>query len=227
MPFRFDGFTRIRAKLELTDKLLRNLVDVNDDAARFPRGAKLRFEFGLFYNNIIIDASQIVLPRLRVLDTSDPDSALALDSNLATVRVNGSVTQEQWDSDDPAMAHIVAEFTASQTAEGVFTTPPVDGDTDHWFILTAGAGADFIASGTVKSFDGGYNPAGGTPPAGGSAATIESIEALLNARLANFVRYVGNPAGATIELTAPSSGKTGKLGLDDEGNLIAPNQVTT
>jgi len=226
MPFRYDGFTRIRAALELTDKRLLGLVDVNGDAARFPRGARLRWEFGLFYNNEIIDASQIVLPRLRILDTSDPDSALALDSNLATVRVNGGITLAEWQTDDPDKAHIVVEFTSSQTAEGVFTTPPADPDVEHWFILTAGTGADFIASGTIKSFDGGYNPASGTPPVGGTGATVEAIQALLNATLAGFVKYKGNPAGATIELSS-DNGLLGKVGVDSEGNWMQPNQVTT
>lgn len=227
MSFRFDGYTRIRAALELTDKLLLNLTDVNGDAARFPRGAKLRCEFGLFYNGEIVDASQITAARLRVFDTSDPDSTLALDSNSATVRINGGISLDDWNSDDPAKAHIVVEFSASQTAESVFTTPPADGDVDHWFLLTAGAGADFLAAGTLKSFDGGYNPAGGTPPATGTAATVEALEALLNARLADVVRFRGNPRGATIELESGLGAYKLKVGCDDEGNVYTPNQVNT
>lgn len=226
MPYRVDGFARVRQALELSDKLLLSLTDVNGDPARFPRGAKVRFEFGLFYNNELVDASQILLPRLRILDTNDPDSALAIDSNSGTVRVKGDLTQAQWDSGDPAMAHVVCEFTASQTSEGVFTTTPADGDVDHWFILTFGVGADFLASGKVKSFDAGYTAAG-SPPPGGSAATLEAIEALLNARLLGFVKYKGNPAGSTIELQSPSTQLLGKIGLDDEGNWLTPNQVTT
>lgn len=227
MSFRYDGYTRIRAELELSDKHLPNLSDVNGDAARFPRGAKLRFEFGLFYNGVLIDASQIVAPRLRVLTDGDPDSALGMDSNGAVVRTKGDLTAEQWASADPAMAHIVIEFTAPQTAESVFGGGLADANTEHWFLLTDGVGADFIVSGILKSYDGGYNPAGGTPPATGPGADMAAIEALINAKLANVVKFQGNPAGATIELTSPTTGKKGKVGLDDEGNWIGPNQVST
>lgn len=227
MSYRIDGYARVRQAIELSDKTLPALTDVNGDPARFPRGAKVRFEFGLFYDDTIADASEITLPRLRIFDTSDPDSALALDSNSGTVRVKGDLTDTQWQSGDPAMAHIVVEFTASQTAEGVFTTAPADADTEHWFLLTYGSGGDFLACGKVRSFDAGYNPAGGTPPVSGTTATVEAIDALINAKLAGFVKYRGNPAGATIELTAPSTGLTGKVGLDDEGNWLTPNQVST
>lgn len=215
MPYRVDGFSRVRCKLELSDKVIPNLGEVSGDPARFPRGGKVRFEFGLFFNDQLVDASQIILPRLRILADGDPDSAIAMDSNSGTVRVRGDLTAEQWASDDPDMAHIVCEFTASQTAEGVFGTP-ADGDVDHWFLLTWGAGGDFLCSGKVKSFDAGFTAAG-TPPAGGSAATIEDIEALLTAMLADVVRFRGNPAGRDIQLTS-ANGKLFNIGVDDAGN---------
>lgn len=233
MSYRFDGFARVRCELELSDKVLTNINDVNGDPARFPRGAKTRFEFALFFSSQnstgLVDASQIDSPRLRIFASDDPDGSVAIDSITtgATVRLKGDLTATQWASGDPAMAHLVFEFPASQTAEGVFGGTLDDGDEEHWFLITNGSGGDFIACGKIRSFDAGYNPAGGTPPAAGNSATIEAIDALLNARLASFVKYRGNPPGATIELTAPSSGKTGKIGLDDDGNLITPNQVST
>lgn len=225
MSFRFDGYTRIRAKLDLSDKFLTSITDVNGDAAVFPRGAKLRFELGLFYADEIVDASQIALPRLRVLSTNDPDSALGMDSNSATVRVKGDLTLEQWLGNDPANAHIVIEFPAAQTAEGVFTGTLADGDSEHWFLLTDGLGADFIAAGIIKSRDGGYNPAAGTPPATGAGADIASIEALINAKLANVVHFTGNPAGATIELLSPNGLYKVKKGADNNGDELTETQV--
>ena len=216
MSYRIDGYARVRQAIELSDKLLPALADVNGDPARFPRGAKVRFEFGLFYNDTLADASQIILPRLRIFDTSDPDSVLALDSNSGTVRVKGSLTSAQWLAGDPADAHIVVEFSASQTAEGVFTTAPADGDVEHWFLLTYGAGGDFLAAGKVKSFDAGYT-ASGTPPAGGTTATVEAIQALIDAQLAGVVRFKGNAAGHEIELTS-ANGKLVRYGVDDNGN---------
>ncbi len=225
MSYRIDGFARVRQAIELSDKELPSLTDVNGDPCRFPRGAKVRFEFAFFYDDVLADASQIVLPRLRIFDTSDPDSVLALDSNSATVRVLGTLTDAQWQSGDPAMAHVVVEFPASQTAEGVFTTPPADGDTEHWFLLTWGTGGDFLACGKVKSFDAGYSAAAGTPPVAGSGATIEAIESLLNATLDGFVKFRGNPAAREIELTS-AGGKIVKIGADDNGNLSTGTQPT-
>ncbi len=228
MSYRIDGFARLRQAIEMSDKLLPSLSDVNGDAARFPRGRKVRFEFGLFYDELIADASLIEQPRLIVFSTTSPASVVAIDSNNGEVRVNGGLTKAQWDTNDPAMAHIVVELPAILTADGVFTTAPsVTGDTEHFFTLIWGAGGDFIASGILKSFNPGATGVVGTPPVGGTTATIEAIDALLNARLANFVKFRGNPAGHTIELTSPSTAKTGKIGIDDEGNWITPNQVTT
>lgn len=226
MSFRIDGYSRVRCALELSDKILVDLNDVSGDPARFPRGAKVRFEFGLFFNGELADASQIVQPRLRIFDTSDPDSTLAIDSNSGTVTVKGDLTQAQWDSGDPSMAHITCSFTSALTAEGVFTTPPADDPTDHWFLLTFGTGADHIASGKLKSFDAGYNPAGGTPPASGTAATIEAIDALINAKLAGVVRFKGNPIGQTIELSSAGGAWKIKLGCDDNGDVYSPTQNT-
>lgn len=226
MSFRIDGYSRVRCKIELSDKRLLNLNDVNGDPARFPRGAKVRFEFGLFFNDEIADASLLSLPRLRIFDTSDPDSTLAIDSNSGTVVVNGGLTQAQWDTGDPDKAHITCSFTSSLTSEGVFTTPPADGDVDHWFLLTFGSGADHLASGLLKSFDAGYNPAGGTPPASGTSATLEAIDALINAKLSDVVRFKGNPAGATIELTSPGAAFRVKVGCTDDGDLNTPTQLS-
>ncbi len=217
MSYRIDGFARVRQAIELSDKLLPNLTDVNGDPARFPRGSKVRFEFGLFYDEVLADASAIILPRLRILDTSDPDSVLALDSNDGTVRVKGDLSSAAWLGGDPADAHIVIEFDASLTAEGVFTTAPADSETEHWFLLTYGAGGDFLAAGKVKSFDAGYT-ASGTPPIGGTTATVEAIQALIDAHLAGVVRFKGNPAGAEIELTSPTTGRLVRYGVDDNGN---------
>lgn len=227
MSYRFDGYARVRVALELSDKRLLSLADVAGDPARFPRGAKVRFEFLLLYNNEIVDASALDTPRLRILSSEDPDSALAIDSNNGTVRVKGDVTLAQWQTGDPAMCHFSVELSSTYTAEGVFTGTLADTETPHWFLISAGAGGDFVACGLINSFDAGYNPAAGTPPATESGASIASIEALINSRLANVVRFSGNPAGATIELVSPSAGFKVKLGTDDEGNLYTPTQVVT
>ena len=92
MSYRFDGYARVRVALELSDKRLLSLADVAGDPARFPRGAKVRFEFLFLYNGEIVDASALDTPRLRILSTEDPDSALAIDSNSGTVLVKGDVT---------------------------------------------------------------------------------------------------------------------------------------
>lgn len=228
MSYRYDGYTRIRAALELSDKALLNISDVNQDPARFPRGGKLRFEFGLFWNDEIIDASFIDAARLRILSSEDPDSAIAMDSitSGAVVTLNTGITQDDWDTGEPAKAHLVFTFPASQTAEGVFTGTLADSGSKHWFVITAGSSNDFLISGIVESFDAGLAVAG-SPPASGTTATVEAVEALLNQKLANFVKFKGNTAGATIELTSPTTGKILKLGVDDEGNPITPNQVTT
>jgi hypothetical protein len=227
MSYRFDGFARVRVALELSDKRLASLSDFGGDPARFPRGAKVRFEFLFLYNGEIVDTSLLSLPRLRILSTEDPDSALAIDSNNGTVYTKGDVTLAQWQTGDPAMCHFSVEFTSTYTQEGVFTGTLADEDSNHWFLISAGAGADFVAAGLIKSFDAGYNPAAGTPPATGTGATIESIEALITARLAGVVRFSGNPAGAVIELTSPSAAYKVKVGSDDEGNLYTPTQVVT
>lgn len=228
MSYRYDGFTRIRAALELSDKALLNISDVNNDPAKFPRGGKVRFEFGLFWNDEIIDASAIDAARLRILSNEDPDSTLAIDSitSGAVVTLNTGITQADWDTGEPAKAHLVFEFPASQTAEGVFAGTLADAATKHWFVLTAGASNDFLVAGIIESFDAGLAVSGAAPGVG-TTATVEAIEALLRQQLANFVKFKGNPPGATVELTAPTTGKIGKIGLDDEGNLITPNQVTT
>lgn len=228
MSYRYDGYTRIRAALELSDKALLTISDVNNDAAKFPRGGKVRFEFGLFWNDEIIDASAIDAARLRILSTEDPDSAIAIDSitSGAVVTLNTGITQDDWDTGEPAKAHLVFEFPASQTAEGVFTGTLTDAATKHWFLLTAGASNDFLVSGIIESFDAGL-AASGAAPGVGTTATVEAVEALLAQRLANFVKFRGNTPGATIELTSPTTGKIAKIGVDDEGNLITPDQVTT
>jgi hypothetical protein len=228
MAFRYDGYARVRCKLELSDKRLLTIADFAGDPARFPRGAKVRFEFLFTFNGEIVDMSALLAPRLRILSTEDPDSALAIDSNNATaITIKGDVTQDQWDSGDPAMAHCTFAFDSVYTAEGAFTGTLDDGETKHWFIITAGAGADFLVCGHLISFDAGYNPAAGVPPSGGSGATITDIEAILKSALANVVRFQGNPAGASIELLAPGSGRKVKLACDDEGNFQANTQTTT
>lgn len=227
MSYRYDGYTRIRAALELSDKALLNISDVNSDAAKFPRGGKVRFEFGLFWNDEIIDASAIDAARLRILSTEDPDSALAIDSitSGAVVTLNTGLVQADWDTGEPAKAHLVFEFPASQTAEGVFAGELADGATKHWFVLTAGASNDFLVAGIIESFDAGLAVAG-TPPVSGTTATVEAIEALLQQKLANFVKFAGNPPGARVELTS-EGGQIVKLGADDEGNFITRTTPTT
>lgn len=228
MSYRYDGYARLRAKLELSDKRLVSIADFAGDPARFPRGAKVRFEFLFTFNGEIVDMSALDAPRLRILSDSDPDSALAIDStNATTVTVKGDVTEAQWDTGDPAMCHCSFAFSSVYTAEGVFTGTLADGEVDHWFLISAGAGADFIACGLIKSFDAGYNPAAGTPPSVGSGASLADIEALLNLRFANVVKFSGNPAGKTIELTSPSGAYVIKLGTDDSGDIYTPTQVTT
>lgn len=228
MSYRYDGYARLRAKLELSDKRLVSIADFAGDPARFPRGAKVRFEFLFVFNGDIVDMSDLTAPRLRILSEADPDSALAIDSNSATtVTIKGDVTEDQWNTGDPAMCHVSFAFSSVYTAEGAFSPAPADGDVDHWFLLSAGAGADFVACGLLKSFDAGYNPAAGTPPTNGTGATIADLEAILNARLANVVKFSGNAPGKTIELLSPNSTFKIKLGTDDEGNAIVPTQVTT
>lgn len=227
MSYRFDGYARVRVALELSDKRLLSLADVAGDPARFPRGAKVRFEFLLLYNNEIVDASALDTPRLRILSTEDPDSALAIDSNSGTVRVKGDVTLAQWQTGDPAMCHFSVELSSTYTAEGVFTGTLADTETPHWFLISAGAGGDFVACGLINSFDAGYNPASGTPPTVGSGASLADIEALLNLRFANVVKFSGNPAGKRIELTSDSGSFVWKLGVDNNGDPYTPTQVTT
>lgn len=228
MSYRYDGYARLRAKLELSDKRLVSLTDFAGDPARFPRGAKVRFEFLFTFNGEVVDMSALDAPRLRILSDSDPDSALAIDSNnAALITTKGDVTEAQWETGDPAMCHCSFAFSSVYTAEGVFTGTLADGEVDHWFLISAGAGADFIACGLIKSFDAGYNPAAGTPPVTGTGATLADIETILNGRLANFVKFSGNEPGKTVELLSPSGAFKVKLGTDDEGNLITPTQVTT
>lgn len=227
MSFRLDGFTRIRSKIELSRKRV-DLSDViSGDPGRFPRGARLRFEFGLFYKDIIADPSNISASRLRLLSSSDPDSALGMDKTISSSAMNPGITQADWDTGEASKAHLIFEFTAVECAEGVFAGTLLDTDTQHWFLLTYGVGDDFLMSGTVLSFDGGYNPAAGTPPATSPGATVDQIQAIFSATLADVVRFKGNPAGATIELLAPTSGKKGKWGMDDDGNFFEDTQTTT
>lgn len=227
MSYRFDGYARVRVRLDISNKLLTSISDFAGDPARFPRGAKVRFEFLFDYNGEIVDMSDLTSPRLRILSTDDPDSALAIDSNNATVVVKGDVTEEQWATGDPAMCHVSFAFSSVYTAEGVFTGTLADADVNHWFLVSAGAGADFVVSGHLKSFDAGYNPAAGTPPTNGTGASLADIEALLNSRLATYVKFRGNPLGETIELTSPSGTFKTKLGCDDNGDTFTPTQVTT
>jgi len=225
MSFRFDGFTRIRAALELSEKKVTLTDAISGGAVPFFRGARLRFEFGLFYKGEIADASLITAARLRILSDSDPDSALAMDKTIGPAEMNTGIDIDDWNGGESADAHLRFEFTATEAAEGAFTGTLDDGDVPHWFLLTSGVNEDFLGAGTVISFDGGYNPAAGSPPAVGTGATVDQINAILQAALSNVVKYTGNPAAATIELTAPTTGKKVKLGCDDEGNFITDTQA--
>jgi len=225
MAFRIDGFSRVRAALDLSGKTGPLTDALNDGPLRFARGARTRFEFLLKHGETIADPSLISVARLRVLSTSDPDSVVALDKTISVTSINAGVTQDQWDAGEPDMAHLRFEFTSSETAEGVFTATLADSDADSWFLLTYGSGDDFLYAGLVKHFDAGYTSAG-TPPASGTAATIEQVRSTVEAMLANVVRFEGNPAGAKIALTSAVGGLKVRLGCDDAGNFSTGTQPT-
>jgi hypothetical protein len=101
-----------------------------------------------------------------------------------------------------------------------------DADENHWFRLTHGSGDALLFAGTVKSFDAGYT-ASGTPPLSGTAASIEQVRSYIDAALAQYVRFVGNPAGATIETTSAVGGLKTKVGTDSNGDFGVITQTTT
>ncbi len=227
MSFRLDGFSRIRAELPFAAKVgVLNDV-ISGQAAVFGRGNKLRFEFLVTYKDEPADCTQLTNARLRILSSDDPDSALAMSKTIGPANIHGDITLEQWQAGESQHAHLIFEFDATETAEGLFTATLADTATDHWFIIDFDTGSSLVYAGTVKSQDVGNNPAAGTPPTNGTGATLEQIRAEFAAALTNVVRFNGNPAGATIELVAPTTGLKIKLGADDEGNLLTPTQAST
>jgi hypothetical protein len=187
----------------------------------------LRFEFLLVHGPSaeLADPSLIAAARLRVLSSEDPDSAIGIDKTIGPSYINAGVTAAQWASGEPEMCHLRFELTSSETAEGVFAGTLADADADHWFLLTHGSGDAFLFASKVKSFDAGYT-ASGTPPLSGTAASIEQVRAYLDAALAQYVKFVGNPPGRKLELTSGVGGKVVQLGADDEGNFSTGTQPT-
>lgn len=225
MSTRIDGYQRIRAVLDVQEKR-GTLTDILTGApARFARGARLRFEFLLKHGSELADPSLISASRLRVLSSSDPDSALAMDKTIGPSFMNPGITEADWDTNEADKCHLRFEFVAAETAEGVFSGTLSDDDTPHWLLLTHGAGEDLLFAGLVNSFDAAIGTAG-TPPTTGTAATLDQIRALLEATLQNYVKFTGNPAGATIELTSGATRKVAKIGADDEGNIYTGTQPT-
>lgn len=225
MALRIDSCSRIRTVLDLAAKT-GPLTDFFSGAAiRFARGSQLRFEFLLKFGNGLADPSLIAAARLRVLSSSDPDSAVGIDKTIGPSYINAGTTEAQWETGEPDMCHLRFELTSSETAEGVFTGTLADPDSEHWFLLTHGSGDAFLYSDIVRSFDAGYT-ASGTPPLSGTAASLEQVRAYLDAALAQYVKFVGNPAGRKIELTSPVGGKIVQLGADDEGNFSTGTQPT-
>ncbi len=227
MTMRIDGFSRVRAVLDLSDKR-GALTDVlSGGPARFARGARVRFELLLKQGDDLADPSLIDAARLRILSSSSPDSALGIDATIGPSAMNRGVTEEDWDTGEPDKCHLRFELTASQTAEGVFAGSPLaNDDFDHWLLLTYGAADDFLFAGTVKSFDAGTGAAG-VPPSSPTAASLDQVRAYIDAALANYVRFSGNPAGALVEFTSAVGAKKVKIGADDSGDLYVGTQTTT
>lgn len=226
MSQRIDGFSRIRTELDISEKY-GPMGDVfTGAAARFGRGARLRFEILLRQGSEIADPSLIDAARLRVLATSYPDSAIAINKAIGPAYINAGVTEEEWDTNEPDKCHLRFELTASETGEGVFGGGLADADVPHWFLLTYGAGEDLLFFGTVNSIDAGYTSSG-TPPLAGTAASLDDVRAYIDAALTNFVRFSGNPAGAKIEFQAETSGKKVKIGADDNGEFDVKTKTTT
>lgn len=225
MSVRIPNTQRIRAQLD--NFQLKGVLNnaLTDAAAIFARGSKLRFEFALFYGEEIADPSQITTARLRILAGSDPDDAVAMDKTIGIDQMNLGITAGQWVAGEQNHCHLAFEFLAAETAESVFGA--LADESTHWFQLTYGPDDTTWFCGTLKSIDPGYDAPGNAPPAAGQSVTRDEVAAMLAAFAQSFVKFKGNPAGATIQLTAPSSGKIGEIGIDDDGNWIQPNQVTT
>lgn len=225
MPYRIDDYSRIRMEVDIVAKTGPVVEVLNGGQCIFGRGSKLRFEFLLKAGEEIADPSLISVAHLRVLSSEDPDSAIAIDKTIGPSAMNAGVTQAQWDAGDPAMAHFRFELSSSETAEGVFAGTMADAGQKHWFLLTHGAGDDLLFAGVIQSFDFGSNAAG-TPPLSGTAATLEQVSAVINAALQNVVKFTGNAAGKTIELTSPTTNLKVQLGADDAGNFSTGTQPT-
>lgn len=225
MAFRIDGFSRVRVALDISEKTGILSDQLSGTAARFARGSRVRFEFALFHGADLADPSEIAAARLRVLSSNDPDSAIGIDKTIDPTAINAGITLAQWDAGEAEHCHLAFELTSSETAEGVFNGTLADADVKHWFLLTYGAGDDFLFAGEVESFDAGYT-ASGTPPLSGTAASIEQVRQIVEALTANVVRFDGNPAGARVSLTSPSGQKYARLGCDDAGNFDTGTQPT-
>jgi len=222
---RIDGFSRIRATLDISKKTGALSDVLCGDAARFARGARLRLELLLVHGQELADPSLIDAARLRILSTDDPDSAIAVNKAIGPSAINAGVTLEEWDAGEPDKCHLRFELTAGEVAEGVFTGTLADAS-QHWFLLTYGAGEDLLFAGTVGSFDGGYT-ASGIPPLAGSGASLDDVRSFITAALNNYVKFSGNPKGATIRLDAPVADKRILVGCDDNGDPSFSTQTTT
>ena len=226
MSFRLDGYSRIRAELPFAAKTGIMTDVISAAPALFGRGNKLRFEFLVTYQDQPADCTQLTNARLRILSSDDPDSALAMTKTIGPENIHGDITLEQWQAGESQHAHLIFEFDAADTAEGVFTGTLIDGATPHWFIIDFDAGASLIYCGILQSIDAGNNPAAGTPPTNGTGATLEEIQALLAAQLLNVVRFEGNPAGRKVAFLSPTNGKTVRIGADDNGDFYVATENT-
>lgn len=226
MSQRIDGYSRIRTEIDISEKTGTLSDALSGGACRFARGTRVRFEFLLMQGNALADPSQIAAARLRLLSNEDPDSALGMDKTIGPSLINAGVTLVEWKTGEPDKCHLRFEFSSSETAEGVFAGTLADADDDHWFLLTHGAGDDFLFAGLVKSFDAAMATAG-VPPSSPTAASIEQVRAYVDAALAQYVKFVGNPPGATAEFTSGVAQKKVKIGADDNGELYVGTQTTT
>jgi hypothetical protein len=230
---------RIRCKVDLGKKT-GTLTDViSGEPFYFPRGSDLRLEFGLFFGDEIADISQITTARLRIRRNQSPDSEtslIAVDKTIGLTSMNTGLTAAAWDEGDQNAAHFIFEFEAAELAESVFGDDPdpeasgsdsglADEQQGHWLMLTNGATDRHLWAGVVRSFDAGYGTTGNAPPADPANISKAEVDALLSAFAQQFVKYVGNPRGSTVELTSPSGAYKFKVGCDDEGNPSLPSNI--
>ncbi len=219
---------RIRCKIDLSEKTGTLVDTISGGNFNYPRGSDQRWEFGLFFGEELADTSLLTTARLRLRTTGDPDApSLAVDKSIGVTSMNSGITLAQWNAGEPSHAHLAFEFTAAELAESVYGTPePSDSGQQHWLLLTHGATDRHLFGGVVTSFDAGHDASGNAPPSSPTNISKEEVQALFAALAAQFVKYRGNPAGATIELTSGSTGKLIKIGADDEGNIVNLTQPT-